>query len=122
MGAEIFHALKSVLKKKGYATSVGDEGGFAPNLKSNEEAIETILQAIDKSGYKAGGDVLLDDIIGAAEARGTARLISRPHVTTQNNTPATIQQGTQIPVQTNVNNTITVEFSGLSRHALPSGA
>src|ERR1041385_6400178 len=46
-GAEIFHTLKSVLKKKGYATSVGDEGGFAPNLKSNEEAIETILQAID---------------------------------------------------------------------------
>src|SRR5437588_2490794 len=59
IGAEIFHTLKSVLKQKGYATSVGDEGGFAPNLKSNEEAIETILQAIDKSGYKAGGDVLL---------------------------------------------------------------
>jgi enolase len=59
MGAEIFHTLKSVLKKKGYATSVGDEGGFAPNLKSNEEAIETILQAIDQAGYKAGRDVLL---------------------------------------------------------------
>ena len=59
MGAEIFHTLKSVLKKKGYATSVGDEGGFAPNLKSNEEAIETILQAIDQSGYKAGVDVSL---------------------------------------------------------------
>lgn len=59
MGAEIFHTLKSVLQKKGYATSVGDEGGFAPNLKSNDEAIETILQAIDKSGYKAGSDVLL---------------------------------------------------------------
>ena len=58
-GAEIFHTLKSVLKKKGYTTSVGDEGGFAPNLKSNEEAIETILQAIDQSGYKAGSDVLL---------------------------------------------------------------
>jgi enolase 1/2/3 len=58
-GAEIFHTLKSVLKKKGYATSVGDEGGFAPNLKSNEEAIETILQAIDQAGYKAGSDVLL---------------------------------------------------------------
>lgn len=58
-GAEIFHTLKSVLKKKGYATSVGDEGGFAPNLKSNEEAIETILQAIDQAGYKAGDDVLL---------------------------------------------------------------
>jgi enolase len=59
MGAEIFHTLKSVLKKKGYATSVGDEGGFAPNLKSNEEAIETILEAIAQSGYQAGEDVLL---------------------------------------------------------------
>ncbi len=58
-GAEIFHTLKSVLKKKGYATSVGDEGGFAPNLKSNEEAIETILEAIAHSGYRAGEDVLL---------------------------------------------------------------
>jgi enolase 1/2/3 len=59
MGAEIFHTLKSVLKKKGYATSVGDEGGFAPNLKSNEEAIETIIEAISQAGYKAGDDVLL---------------------------------------------------------------
>lgn len=59
MGAEIFHTLKSVLKKKGYATSVGDEGGFAPNLKSNEEAIETILEAIAQAGYKVGNDVLL---------------------------------------------------------------
>jgi enolase len=59
MGAEIFHTLKSVLKKKGYATSVGDEGGFAPNLKSNEEAIETILEAIGIAGYQAGGDILL---------------------------------------------------------------
>jgi enolase len=59
MGAEIFHALKSVLKKRGYATGVGDEGGFAPNLKSNEEAIETILEAITQTGYKAGQDVML---------------------------------------------------------------
>jgi enolase len=59
MGAEIFHSLKAVLKKKGYATGVGDEGGFAPNLKSNEEAIETILEAIAQAGYKAGSDVLL---------------------------------------------------------------
>jgi len=59
MGAEIFHTLKSVLKKKGYATSVGDEGGFAPNLKSNEEAIETIIEAIAQAGYEAGKDVLL---------------------------------------------------------------
>jgi enolase len=58
-GAEIFHQLRSILKKKGYATGVGDEGGFAPNLKSNEEAIETILQAIDQAGYKAGDNVLL---------------------------------------------------------------
>jgi enolase len=59
MGAEIFHALKAVLKKKGYATSVGDEGGFAPNLKSNEEAVETILEAITQAGYTAGRDCLL---------------------------------------------------------------
>src|SRR2546430_17659037 len=59
MGAEIFHTLKSVLKKKGYATGVGDEGGFAPNLKSNEEAIETIIEAIAQAGYAAGTDVLL---------------------------------------------------------------
>src|SRR5947208_1437169 len=59
IGAEIFHTLKSVLKKKGYATSVGDEGGFAPNLKSNEEAIEIILEAISQAGYKAGSEVLL---------------------------------------------------------------
>lgn len=58
-GAEIFHQLKSVLKSRGYSTSVGDEGGFAPNLKSNEEAVETILEAIDKAGYSAGEDVML---------------------------------------------------------------
>ncbi|CAN5231416.1 phosphopyruvate hydratase [soil metagenome] len=59
VGAEIFHSLKAVLKKRGYATGVGDEGGFAPNLKSNEEAIETILEAIRQAGYKAGTDVHL---------------------------------------------------------------
>jgi enolase len=58
-GAEIFHALKDVLHKRGLTTSVGDEGGFAPNLRSNEEAIETILEAIGKAGYKTGTDVLL---------------------------------------------------------------
>ena len=58
-GAEIFHNLKSVLKSRGLSTGVGDEGGFAPNLKSNEEAIETILEAIDKAGYKAGENVML---------------------------------------------------------------
>ncbi|MGB7208830.1 MAG: phosphopyruvate hydratase [Pyrinomonadaceae bacterium] len=59
IGAEIFHNLKSVLKSRGYSTGVGDEGGFAPNLKSNEEAVETILEAIDKAGYKAGENVML---------------------------------------------------------------
>jgi enolase len=57
--AEIFHNLKAVLKGKGYSTAVGDEGGFAPNLKSNEEAIEVILAAMDKAGYKAGKDVFI---------------------------------------------------------------
>lgn len=58
-GVEIFHALKSVLKKKGYSTNVGDEGGFAPNIGSNEEAIETVLAAIDAAGYKAGSQVFV---------------------------------------------------------------
>jgi enolase len=57
MGAEVFHTLKSVLKKKGYSTSVGDEGGFAPNLKSNNEAPETILEAITQAGYRPGIDI-----------------------------------------------------------------
>jgi enolase len=59
MGAEIFHSLKSVLKKKGYNTAVGDEGGFAPNLKSNEEALEVILDAITKANYKPGEQVYI---------------------------------------------------------------
>jgi enolase len=58
-GVEIFHALKTVLKKKGYSTNVGDEGGFAPNIGSNEEAIETVLTAIDAAGYKAGKEVFI---------------------------------------------------------------
>jgi len=58
-GAEIFHSLKSVLKKRGYATGVGDEGGFAPNLRSNEEAVETILEAVTAAGYNAGVNVML---------------------------------------------------------------
>lgn len=59
MGAEVFHNLKTVLKKAGYSTNVGDEGGFAPNLKSNEEGIQVILQAIEKAGYKPGLDICL---------------------------------------------------------------
>ena len=58
-GTEIFHALKSVLKGRGLATAVGDEGGFAPDLRSNEEAIETILEAVGKAGYRAGEDIYL---------------------------------------------------------------
>ncbi len=58
-GVEVFHSLKSVLKKKGYSTNVGDEGGFAPNIQSNEEAIETVLNAIEKAGYKAGRQVAI---------------------------------------------------------------
>jgi len=59
MGAEVFHTLKKVLSSLGYATSVGDEGGFAPNLKSNEEALEVILRAIEQAGYKPGEDILI---------------------------------------------------------------
>ena len=59
MGAEVFHNLKAVLKKDGHATNVGDEGGFAPNLASNEDAIKVVLEAIDKAGYKAGEDIYI---------------------------------------------------------------
>ena len=59
MGAEVFHNLKAVLKAGGYSTNVGDEGGFAPNLKSNEEAVTVILQAIEKAGYKPGVDIFM---------------------------------------------------------------
>lgn len=67
MGAEIFHSLKSVLKTKGYNTSVGDEGGFAPSLKSNEEAFEVIIEAIEKANYKPGENVFLAIDTAASE-------------------------------------------------------
>ncbi|MDI3261308.1 MAG: phosphopyruvate hydratase [Fulvimonas sp.] len=66
-GAEIFHALKSVLKSAGHSTAVGDEGGFAPNLRSNVEALDTILQAVEKAGFKAGGDILLGLDVASSE-------------------------------------------------------
>jgi enolase len=66
-GAEVFHALKAVLAAQGMATSVGDEGGFAPNLASNEAAIEVILQAIEKAGFKAGSDIYLGLDVAASE-------------------------------------------------------
>src|SRR6478752_10402607 len=59
MGATVFHTLKGVLKKKGYSTNVGDEGGFAPNIQSNEEAIEIVLKAIEEAGYKPGKDIYI---------------------------------------------------------------
>jgi enolase 1/2/3 len=67
IGAEVFHNLKSVLKKKGYNTAVGDEGGFAPNLKSNEEAVQVILEAVEKAGYKPGQEVFLGLDAAASE-------------------------------------------------------
>jgi len=67
MGTEIFHHLKSVLKSQGHSTNVGDEGGFAPNLGSNEEAVEVVLKAIEKAGYRPGEDVLLAMDAAASE-------------------------------------------------------
>lgn len=66
-GTEIFHALKSVLRQRGLSTAVGDEGGFAPDLRSNEEALETILEAIGKAGYRAGDDILLGLDVASSE-------------------------------------------------------
>ncbi|GIO26355.1 phosphopyruvate hydratase [Ornithinibacillus bavariensis] len=67
MGAEIFHSLKNVLKSKGYNTAVGDEGGFAPNLSSNEEALQTIVEAIEAAGYKPGEEVKLAMDVASSE-------------------------------------------------------
>lgn len=67
MGVEVFHSLKAILKGKGYSTAVGDEGGFAPNLKSNEEALSTIIEAIAKAGYEPAEDVMLALDIAASE-------------------------------------------------------
>lgn len=67
MGAEIYHNLKAVLKEKGLSTGVGDEGGFAPNLASNEDALKVILEAVEKAGYKAGDDIMLALDVAASE-------------------------------------------------------
>ena len=67
MGTEVFHSLKEVLKSKGFSTNVGDEGGFAPNLGSNVEALETVLQAIEKAGYKPGDDIYIAIDAAASE-------------------------------------------------------
>src|SRR5690349_2248598 len=71
-GVEVFHSLKAVLKKNGYSTAVGDEGGFAPNLKSNEEAIERVLEAINAAGYKPGEQVAIAMDPAASEFYDTA--------------------------------------------------
>jgi len=67
IGAEIFHALRGILKKRGLATGVGDEGGFAPNLKSNQDALDVVMEAIGKAGFKAGSDVVLALDVAASE-------------------------------------------------------
>lgn len=81
MGAEIFHNLKNVLKSKGYNTSVGDEGGFAPNLNSNAEAMDLIVQAIEKAGYKPGDDVSLaiDAAASSFYQEGTYNMAAESH-------------------------------------------
>jgi len=66
-GAEIFHALRGILKKQGYSTGVGDEGGFAPSLKSNQQALDVVLEAVSKAGYKAGENVYLALDVAASE-------------------------------------------------------
>jgi len=78
-GVEIFHSLKSVLKKNGYSTNVGDEGGFAPNIQSNEEAIETVLKAIEKAGYKAGTDVSIAMDPAVSEMYNTEKQVYHFH-------------------------------------------
>ncbi|TXK65964.1 phosphopyruvate hydratase [Alkalisalibacterium limincola] len=72
-GTEIFHALRSVLRERGLSTAVGDEGGFAPDLRSNEEALETILEAVEKAGYTAGDDILLGLDVASSEFHSEGR-------------------------------------------------
>lgn len=79
MGVEIFHTLKSVLKKSGYSTNVGDEGGFAPSIKSNDEAIEIVLSAIDKAGYEAGKDIMIAMDAAASEFYDEEKAVYRLH-------------------------------------------
>ncbi len=87
MGAEVFHNLKNVLKDKGYNTSVGDEGGFAPNLKSNEEAVQMVMRGIEKAGYKPGDDVLIAMDCAASEFYENGKYIldaeSKPEKSTE---------------------------------------
>lgn len=79
MGTEVFHQLKTLLKAKGLSTAVGDEGGFAPDLKSNEDALELILQAIEQAGYRPGTDIVLALDAAASEFRKTKGYVLRTH-------------------------------------------
>lgn len=79
MGVEVFHHLKAVLKSKGYSTNVGDEGGFAPNIKSNVEAIETVLAAIEKAGYRPGEDIMIAMDAAASEFYNEAEKVYHFH-------------------------------------------
>jgi enolase len=77
-GAEIFHSLRAILKKAGHSTGVGDEGGFAPSLRSNQEALDVVLEAVGKAGFTAGGDVFLALDVASSERYGTrAAMCSR---------------------------------------------
>ncbi|HMQ46538.1 MAG TPA: phosphopyruvate hydratase [Saprospiraceae bacterium] len=82
MGVEVFHHLKSVLKKKGYSTNVGDEGGFAPNIKSNVEAIETVLMAIEAAGFRPGEDIVIAMDAAASEFYNEAEKVYHFHKST----------------------------------------
>jgi enolase len=82
MGTEVFHHLKGVLKDKGYSTNVGDEGGFAPNMKSNVEAVETVLQAIEKAGYRPGEDLMIAMDAAASEFYNAEEKVYHLHFST----------------------------------------
>ena len=88
MGVEVFHNLKSVLKSKGFATNVGDEGGFAPNLPTHEAALDVILQAIEKAGYKPGEDVLLALDAAASEFYNAEKKLYHFESTKEDRIPA----------------------------------
>jgi len=82
MGVEVFHHLKTVLKKKGYSTNVGDEGGFAPNIKSNEEAIKIVLQAIEAAGFRPGEDMMIAMDAAASEFYDAKKKVYHFHQST----------------------------------------
>ncbi len=91
MSAEVFHNLKKILKAKGYSTAVGDEGGFAPNLKSNEEALELILESIQKAGYRAGKDVYLALDVAASELYSDKKYVFKKSDGSQRSSEAMVQ-------------------------------